>query len=80
MSLPTTQTVVPMLAYRDGPAALDWLASAFGFIELTRYIDDQGLLAHGEMLASGSLIMLATPSPDYEGPARHRASCANADK
>ncbi|HEY4079380.1 MAG TPA: VOC family protein [Burkholderiaceae bacterium] len=79
MSMPT-QTVVPMLSYRDGPAALDWLASAFGFVEQTRMLGDQGRLAHGEMLASGNLIMLASPTPDYEGPALHRTHCASADK
>jgi hypothetical protein len=29
-------TVIPMLAYEDGAAALDWLAKAFGFRERTR--------------------------------------------
>ena len=74
------QAVVPMLAYRDGPAALDWLASAFGFIEQARFVDEHGRLAHGEMLAGGGLVMLATPSPDYEGPALHRSRCPSADK
>lgn len=27
------QAVVPMIAYQDGPAAMDWLARAFGFVE-----------------------------------------------
>ncbi|HVF62372.1 MAG TPA: VOC family protein [Casimicrobiaceae bacterium] len=74
------QTVVPMLAYRDGAAALDWLASAFGFVERSRFIDEQGRLAHGEMVVSEGLIMLATPTPDYEGPSLHRSSCPSADK
>ncbi len=28
----SNQTVVPMLSYRDGLAALAWLAEAFGFV------------------------------------------------
>ena len=76
----STPAVVPMLAYRDGCAALDWLALAFGFVERCRLLDDEGRLSHGEMLASGGLIMLATPSPHYEGPTRHRAHCASADQ
>ncbi len=72
--------VVPMLAYRDGCAALDWLAAAFGFVERCRYLDDHGRLSHGEMLAGSGLVMLATPSPDYEGPTLHRAHCASADR
>jgi len=67
-----------MLAYRDGPAAMDWLAAAFGFRELCRMVDETGRLSHGEMDTGGGLIMLATPSPHYEGPRLHRESCAAA--
>ncbi|HEU4420983.1 MAG TPA: VOC family protein [Pilimelia sp.] len=72
------QPVVPMLSYADGPAAMDWLASAFGFVERTRWLDDDSRLSHGEMLAGGGLIMLATPSPAYEGPRGHREHCERA--
>ena len=34
--------VVPMIAYEDGPAAMDWLARAFGFIEIVRMIGEGG--------------------------------------
>jgi len=68
------QAVVPMLAYEDGPAALDWLARAFGFVERARMLDG-GRLSHGEMDTGGGLIMVATPSPHYQGPRRHRESC-----
>jgi PhnB protein len=70
--------VVPMVAYHDGPAAMDWLAAAFGFREEARWLDDDGVLTHGEMVAGGGLIMLATPSPEYEGPLRHRSHCEQA--
>jgi uncharacterized glyoxalase superfamily protein PhnB len=73
-----TNDVVPMIAYHDGPAAMDWLAAAFGFQEQTRWLADDGALAHGEMLAGSGLIMLATPTPDYESPRRHRDHCARA--
>jgi PhnB protein len=72
------QGVVPMLSYADGPAAMDWLADAFGFVEQTRMVRDDGSLAHGEMATGRGLIMLATPSPVYEGPKRHREHCAAA--
>jgi hypothetical protein len=62
-----------MLSYEDGPKALVWLASAFGFIERARIVDAAGRLTHGEMeVDGGGLIMLATPSADYESPKRHR--------
>jgi PhnB protein len=70
--------VIPMLSYEDGFAALDWLAEAFGFRELRRMTGPGGKLAHGEMAAGGGLIMLATPTPDYESPKRHRESCERA--
>src|SRR5690242_2081598 len=70
--------VVPMLAYADGPAAMDWLAKAFGFVEKTRWLDDDGRLSHGEMTTGNGLVMLATPSPEYEGPREHREHCERA--
>ena len=70
--------VIPMIAYEDGPAALEWLARAFGFRERTRTTDAAGRLTHAEMEAGGGLIMLATPTPDYRGPKRHREACEQA--
>jgi uncharacterized glyoxalase superfamily protein PhnB len=75
----TFQGVVPMLAYEDGPAALDWLTRAFGFFETTRMMTD-GRLAHGEMETGYGTIMLATPSAHYRGPRRHRAECQAAER
>ena len=70
--------VIPMLAYEDGFAALAWLSRAFGFRERTRMAGPDGRLAHGEMEAGDGLVMLATPSPHYESPRTHRASCERA--
>jgi PhnB protein len=67
--------VIPMIAYENGPAAMDWLARAFGFRERTRMTTPDGRLSHGEMEAGDGLIMLATPSPHYHGPKRHRDEC-----
>ena len=69
---------VPMIAYEDGPAAVDWLAKAFGFIEIVRMVEPDGRLSHAEMGTSeehGGLIMLATPTPDYQSPRHHRGAC-----
>ena len=74
------QTVIPMISYEDGIAALDWLARAFGFLERSRIADADGRLMHGELDVGGGLIMLASPTPDYEGPKRHRAGCERARK
>lgn len=73
-------TVIPMISYEDGVAALEWLVKAFGFRERTRMCDAAGRLMHGELEAGGGLIMLASPTPDYEGPKRHREGCERARK
>jgi PhnB protein len=73
------QSVVPMLTYADGPAAMDWLARAFGFVEQTRWLDDDGRVAHGEMVAGDGLVMIASTNPTYEGPTAHRTHCDTAD-
>ena len=64
--------VIPMLAYEDGAAAIDWLVEAFGFEERERHADDEGTITHAELDAGGSTIMLATPTPDYVSPKRMR--------
>jgi uncharacterized glyoxalase superfamily protein PhnB len=70
--------VVPMLSYRDGPAAMDWLSRVFGFEIRQRWLDDQGVLTHGELSTGNGVIMLATPTRDYEGPSLHRSHCETA--
>ena len=72
--------VVPMIAYEDGNAAMDWLIEAFGFVEADRRVAGDGRLTHGELEAGDSIIMLATPTPDYESPRHHREHCAAARK
>jgi uncharacterized glyoxalase superfamily protein PhnB len=64
--------VIPMLAYEDAGAAVDWLVEAFGFEELMRVPDDDGTIVHAELGAGDGKIMLATPSPDYVSPRRMR--------
>lgn len=73
-------SVIPMLAYEDGAAAIDWLVKAFGFREQLRYTEDDGTVTHAELATGGGLIMLATPTPDYVSPKRHRESCEQARK
>jgi PhnB protein len=72
------QTVFPMMAYEDAAAAMDWLVRAFGFVERRRMTDKQGRVVHGELELSGNTVMVASPTPDYQGPKRHAASCEQA--
>ena len=73
-----TPSVIPMISYEDGIRALEWLASAFGFRETARLTTPDGRLSHGEMRAGHGVIMLASPTPDYRGPKRHREHCEQA--
>jgi len=43
-------------------------------------LDENGRLSHGEMEAGEGVIMLATPSPHYHGPKRHREESEDARK
>ena len=72
--------VVPMIACEDGNAAMDWLIEAFGFVEADRRVAPNGRLTHGEVEAGDGIIMLATPTPDYQSPKHHRETCEAARK
>jgi len=73
-----SQTVFPMIAYENAGAAMDWLMRAFGFRERRRMIDKEGRVVHGELELSGSLVMMASPTPAYQSPKRHAESCEQA--
>jgi uncharacterized glyoxalase superfamily protein PhnB len=75
-----TPSVIPMLSYEDGIAALKWLTKAFGFRERNRLTAPDGRLSHAEMEVGDGLIMLASPTPDYQSPKRHRQVCEPARK
>ena len=55
--------IIPYLFYRDVPAALDWLAKAFGFIETMRHGTPRGGM-HGEMALDGRRIMMGQGGAD----------------
>lgn len=74
----STPSVIPMISYEDGIAALEWLGKAFGFRETSRLTGPDGRLSHGEMEAGDGLIMLSSPTPDYRSPKRHREICEQA--
>jgi PhnB protein len=55
--------------YEDVAAALEFLATAFGFTERMRNLNPDGSLSHCEMAFGDSVIMLGSP-PDYRKPAK----------
>ncbi|HEY4249458.1 MAG TPA: VOC family protein [Lacunisphaera sp.] len=68
-----------MISYEEGVLAMEWLARAFGFQERIKMLDESGRLSHGEMSTGiNGVIMLATPSGEYESPRHHREHCQQA--
>src|ERR1700684_1127297 len=60
---PTRPQIIPYIFYRDVPAALDWLARAFGFTEIMRTGTPRGRM-HGEMSIDGQKIMMGQCAVD----------------
>lgn len=54
------QRVVPMLSYRDAPAAITFLCEAFGFEEKMRLEMPNGSIGHAELAYGDSVLNLAT--------------------
>lgn len=61
--------IFPALKYSDGPAALKWLANAFGFREVVSYPAPDGTIAHAQMALGNGMIMLGSAGkPDAKNP------------
>jgi len=54
------QRIFPMLAYDDAPAAIQFLAEAFGFQERSCMKMPDGRIGHAEVALNGNVVMLAT--------------------
>ncbi|HEX5065118.1 MAG TPA: VOC family protein [Myxococcota bacterium] len=54
------QRVIPMLVYRDAPAAIEFLRKAFGFSELYRLDMEDGRVGHAELAYEGNVVALAS--------------------
>jgi len=63
MTQPTSPLLTPMLTYADAPAAIDFLAKAFGFEELFRMQMPDGRIGHAEVGYDGLCVMLASEYP-----------------
>ena len=50
----------------------------FGFEERERWLDEGGVLTHGEMFTGRGLITPSTLTPDYGRPRFHRPHCSTA--
>jgi uncharacterized glyoxalase superfamily protein PhnB len=55
---PARGTVVPTLRYRDVPAAIDWLCTAFGFEKQMAVAGEDGSVRYAQLAFGDGLIML----------------------
>lgn len=55
--------IYPTLQYEDGLAAIAFLETAFGFTRHAVYENDDGSIAHAQLMLGGNIIMLSTLNP-----------------
>ena len=60
MSQETKGNIIPGMRYRDAPAAIEWLCRAFGFSKHLVVPDDNGGIAHAQLVLGGGMIMLGS--------------------
>ena len=56
----TKSTLIPCLRYRDANAAIDWLCRVFGMREHAVHREDNGDVAHAQLVLGGGMLMLGT--------------------
>ena len=70
MSASPQADVYPSLAYRDAPAAIAWLCSAFGFVQRFVHLGEEGRVEHSELTFGNAVIMVSSVKPElgYASP------------
>ena len=53
-------TVVPCLRYRDAPKAIEWLCAVFGFEKHLVVPNDDGSIAHAQLVFGNGMVMLSS--------------------
>jgi uncharacterized glyoxalase superfamily protein PhnB len=61
-----TQTVTAYISVRNAAAALAFYAEAFGAVELSRLVGDDGRIGHAEITIGSSKLMLADEYPEVD--------------
>ena len=56
----TKATIIPVLRYRDAPAAIEWLCLTFGFDKHLVVPNDDGTIAHAQLSFGNGMIMLGS--------------------
>ncbi|HTZ72094.1 MAG TPA: VOC family protein [Acetobacteraceae bacterium] len=63
--MPSKPVIIPALRYRDAPAAIDFLCTAFGFTRQAVYTDpsDPAVVMHAQLTLGDSMLMLGSVRP-----------------
>lgn len=56
----TKATVIPVLRYRNAPAAIEWLCQTFGFEKHLVVPNEDGTIAHAQLSFGNGMIMLGS--------------------
>ena len=59
--------VIPTLRYNDAVAAIDWLCSAFGFEKHLVVPDEDGGIAHAQLVFGNGMVMVGSARDDAFG-------------
>ena len=60
-------SIIPTLPYRDATAAVDWLCRAFGFTRHAVVRDEDGGVAHAQLVLGNGMIMLGAAREEGTG-------------
>jgi len=60
-------TIIPTFRCQDAPRMIAWLCDAFGFTRHAVYPDEQGGIAHAELVLGHAMIMLGSDRADAFG-------------
>jgi PhnB protein len=58
-------SVTPWIIGQDTAGLMDFLARAFGAVELSRLADEQGRIGHAEMRIGSAVVMMFDGQPDW---------------
>ena len=53
-------SIIPGMRYRDAPAAIDWLCGVLGFERRLVVPNDDGTIAHAQLVLGNGMIMLGS--------------------
>ena len=60
-------TIIPVLRYRNAPAAIEWLCQAFGFERHLVVPNDDGTIAHAQLSFGTGMVMVGSVRKDEFG-------------